>query len=912
MKLFRCNSSSAIRKEIPGWLRPSDSRKARISLAACTVGMLLIVGLSARTMNATWANSPGKAALRSGQYSLARKYFESALKDGAGHEESQAGLLQTLRETGAYREAEKRALEFLSARNDSSIVHLERGRIAEAVGDYAVAEKHMRRSIALAPSGTVIHMDAARDLADLLQYIGRQADARILWDQLIDEYRTGRVRGSQRLGDIAVAAWRLGYVQDAKDIFMDATDSMLQEEVSLEALANFGYLFLEKYNATDALSVFRDCLKINELYPDALVGVALAKRYESNYEAETYLRKTLEVNPNFVPALNLLAELAMDEEKQDAALEIINEALSINPSDLETLSLQAVSEYFREDVSGLSNTEKKILGINPSYGRFYYALAENLVSRRKYQEAVDFNRKAIGLDPELWAAYASLGMNLTRIGELEEGRKAIQQAFDGDPFNVWAYNSLELFDQMDTFARSRSEHFIFWMSQEDHPVLSSYAPGLAEEVYEKLIRRYGFEPAGPLQIEIFPDHGGFAVRTLGLPGLGGALGVCFGKVVAIDSPRARKAGAFNWGTTLWHEFAHVMTLQMTKHNIPRWYSEGLSVYEEWRARPGWGDPLTADFIKAYKEGKLLKASELNSGIVRPRYPEQVSLSYYQAGLVCEMIEQKFGFEKIRQSLLLFAENIPAEEVFRRVLGMNTAQMDAEYARFLESRIGEIASYLDYSRTDQADETGAGSGKDALARQLERNPDDFFANLRMGTALLKEKSHSAAERHLKHAQHLFPQYVEEGNPYQLLGSMYLELERESDALAQFTAWSRMDGSSVDPLIRSADIHRKSRDWASAAKALSLCVYIDPYDLDVQKQLGETALASGMWPEAIAAYRVLVGMKGPDQAGAHYDLARALLASGDKLQAKRETLRALEIAPSFVKAQELLLKLSGANE
>jgi hypothetical protein len=116
---------------------------------------------------------------------------------------------------------------------------------------------------------------------------------------------------------------------------------------------------------------------------------------------------------------------------------------------------------------------------------------------------------------------------------------------------------------MEKFARNRSEHFVFSMSKEDVPALTAYAPDLAEEVYSKLTERYGFKPEGPLHIEIFPDHDGFAVRTLGLPGLGGALGVCFGKVIAIDSPRARDQGKFNWGSTLWHEFAHVITLQMT-------------------------------------------------------------------------------------------------------------------------------------------------------------------------------------------------------------------------------------------------------------------------------------------------------------------------------------------------------------
>jgi tetratricopeptide (TPR) repeat protein len=832
-----------------------------------------------------------------------------SVSSGADTEESQVGLLRTLRETGAYQDAIRRADEFLSQRDGSAALHLERGRAAVEVGDYAVAEKHFRRSMALAPAGSITRSHATRQLADLLRDLGRRADAASLWDQLLDEYRAGRVRGGERLGDVAVAAWQQGYVEDAKDIFIDATDPKLAPQVPLEALSDFGYLFLETYQATEAIGVFRDCLKIDTSYAPAVLGMALAKRYENDAEAETYARAALKINPNFVPALNLLAELDIEGEDFESALPKIKAALAINTAGLESLSLEAVYYYFLGDAAAFSTVEKKILSINPSYGKLYYTLAESLASRRKYQEAVDFNRKAIALDPQLWAAHVSLGMNLTRIGELERGRKAIEQAFSGDPYNVWAFNSLELFDQMDRFAHTRSEHFLFQMSKEDEPVLSPYASELAEEVYLKLTRRYQFQPDGPLQIEVFPDHGGFAVRTLGLPGLGGALGVCFGKVVAIDSPRARKAGTFNWGTTLWHEFAHVITLQMTRFNIPRWYSEGLSVYEEHRARPGWGDNLSASFIKAYKEGKLLKASDLNAGIMRPTFPAQIELSYYQAALFCEMIEERFGFDKIRQSLLLFAENKSSNEVFRQTLGYDVSRLDAEYARYIDSRIRGIASHVSFAeREDQSGETAGSSEKSSVSKLVENNPDDFLANLRMGTLLQKEGDYKSAEPYLKKARQLFPQYAEPGNPYEQLGEIYLKLNREDDALAEFNAWSRMDGNSSTPLIKAADIYRKHKDWASVTRVLGLSIYINPYDMAVQRQLGEAAMGSENWDAAITAFRVLVALDATDPAGAHYDLARALSASGKRQEAKREVLRALEIAPTFLKAQQLLLKLS----
>ncbi len=60
--------------------------------------------------------------------------------------------------------------------------------------------------------------------------------------------------------------------------------------------------------------------------------------------------------------------------------------------------------------------------------------------------------------------------------------------------------------------------------------------------YEK---KYKLKLEKPVQVEVYPDHEDFAVRTLGMPGLG-ALGVTFGYSVAMDSPSGRKPGTFHW------------------------------------------------------------------------------------------------------------------------------------------------------------------------------------------------------------------------------------------------------------------------------------------------------------------------------------------------------------------------------
>lgn len=358
---------------------------------------------------------------------------------------------------------------------------------------------------------------------------------------------------------------------------------------------------------------------------------------------------------------------------------------------------------------------------------------------------------------------------------------------------------------------------------------------------------------------------------------------------------------------MWHEFAHVITLQMTRHNIPRWFAEGISVYEERRARPGWGDDLNAQILRAYSDGKLLKVSQLNQGMMRPRFPEQVGLSYYQASLVCELIEERFGFEKIRESLLLFADDYSAEEVFKRALGWDGATLDDEYSKYLDARLKPTSRRLDFK---QFEETAPGTKPDkaAVAERLGKNPDDFFGNLRMGALLRSEKANREAETFLKKSISLFPEYVEPGSGYHLLSDLYQEEKRAEDALEVNLAWSRYDENSVPPLIRAGEIYLDRKDWAKAVRMLSLSLFVHPYDPDVYAKLGRAAMEARDWPAAVASFQGVLALNPTDAAGAHYDLARAWFESGRRQEARRETLRALEIAPTFERAQELLLKLS----
>jgi tetratricopeptide (TPR) repeat protein len=489
-----------------------------------------------------------------------------------------------------------------------------------------------------------------------------------------------------------------------------------------------------------------------------------------------------------------------------------------------------------------------------------------------------------------------------------EGRAELERAFAGDPYNVWAKNTLDLLDSMRDFTDTLRGQFIVRASQKESVAIASYAGDLLDEAYRTLTAKYRFTPKGPITVEIFANHDDFAVRSLGLPGLG-ALGVCFGRVIAMDSPAARNPGEFNWGSTLWHEFTHVITLQTTDHRIPRWFSEGLSVFEERRARPGWGDNWSMQNLNAYKEGRFVKIDDLDSAFTRPRTPDGVPLAYFQASQVCEFVNDKFGFDSILKMLAQYKAGAKTTDVLQRVLGLSPDAFDKAFDEYVKTKAGGWLQAL-FAGAPKAPGAEPPS-KEALLAVLKSRPEDYSANLRLGAIYKKEGDADRAIAHLRKAIEVFPYYAAEGNPYQTLAELYESKGQKQEAAAALEAMLRYNETNVEAPARLARLKLEMADKQGAVEALRRGFFVQPFDGTLHKLAGDVYLELGIAAAATREFRVRVALAPADMAEAHYDLARALEAGGERAEARREVLRALEIAPGFVKAQELLLKLRGGS-
>jgi tetratricopeptide (TPR) repeat protein len=396
-------------------------------------------------------------------------------------------------------------------------------------------------------------------------------------------------------------------------------------------------------------------------------------------------------------------------------------------------------------------------------------------------------------------------------------------------------------------------------------------------------QKYKMTLPGPVQVEVYPDHEDFAVRTLGMPGLG-ALGVTFGLVIAMDSPSGRPPGEFHWGSVLWHEMSHVYILTATNFRVPRWFTEGLAVHEETEVSPEWGDRITPDIVVAIRDKKLLPVAELDRGFIRPNYPNQVIVSYYQAGRICDYIKERWGADKLLDMVHSYADHKNTPDVIRQDLGMPPEEFDKQFFDWLDKDVGKTVANFDVWRVKL---------KDLAGQAKNKNYDE----------VLKEG---------EEVRRLYPDYVYPANPYEFMAEADTAKGDKTAAAAILTAYEKIGGRNPPALKQLASLEEELGKPADAAATLDRLNYIFPVDEELHRHLGDLWLAQSNFPGAIREYNAVIALGPIDKAAAQYNAARAYFAAGDKEKAEDHVLASLEVAPNYRPAQKLLLQLQDSNE
>ncbi len=636
--------------------------------------------------------SAGLAALGKGDYAEAAKFAEE-LGRKEGDSSRKIELESTVFfETGEY----GRALKLLAGKDLPDLVVL-RAKAEAAVGKFAIAAKMLNTRLA----GNPDDFKAIKLLLEINGTLGRRGEI-VRWRRHLEHLPHSKMRSPNALMALAEAVKR----RDPKSALQLIEKAIKLLPGDAELLVAAGELCMDNFAWNQAERNFKSALAINSKNTDALTGLAWLALYHGDVvSAERSARSALDVNPNKVEALSVLAVARIVVSAPRDAEQFLDKAGKVNPKDPDIIALRAALSDTLGDAKGRDEWIAKAKEINSASPLVFNTLADLAQTRNRPAEAVGWAEKAIETAPYHWRGHYIAGTSLVRLGEEKRGYAELAKSFDLNPFNIFAYNILQVLDRdfvKHQFAKLETEHFVVKIPKEDVDALWPEMSALLESSYRRLTRKYGFIPKGPeeyggkILIEVMPDHESFSARTIGLPGIC-ASGVCFGQVVLMPSPRQSCLGngpGIDWRSIVEHEFTHVITVQMSGYAITRWLTEGLSSWEESDTHKTWASAMVEAMANGAKAPSL---ETFDAGFLRPTYLAQVPVSYFQSDLACAHISKKYGFKAIIDMIRLCAKHAEHAEFAALATGRTVKELDAELAEVYSSVADRRKKRVDEAR-----------------------------------------------------------------------------------------------------------------------------------------------------------------------------------------------------------------------
>lgn len=670
-----------------------------------------------------------------------------------------------------------------------------------------------------------------------------------------------------------------------------------------EGFISAGRLAVEKGDVSFAAELLTPAAKTFPENADVLFLLSEALSSADHEQSVALLQKTLELNPNFYPSLLKIAERAIDAEDYEGALKTLDQVLAVNPHHPEAHALRAVIHHVRNEAGQATASRDAALKFSVADPKVDHLIGRKLSQKYRFREGASFQRKAIEADPDFVPARIQLAQDLLRLGEEEEGWKLAEEAHKKDGYDTNLFNLLQLKDSLDRFTTVTSEHFQVRMEKQEATVYGKQVTTLLERAWADATTRYEFTPETPVIVEIYPRADDFAVRTFGIPDVAGFLGVCFGKVITANSPASRRDHPTNWESILWHEFFHVVTLQKTGNKIPRWLSEGISVYEERRVDRRWGQRMDATNRDRILAGNVTPIAQLSSAFLNAKSGEDMNFAYFESSMVVEHIATVHGLPALNAVLTDLNTGMQINDALDR----HTGGLDALQASFTAFLIEQAKSYAPEAIFD------AELLKDVQFTTME-SVDDFLAEhpkhvpamLAKASLLMKEQQSDEAESLLKSLIILVPDDDSLNGARRMLASLYRQRSQFEQEAALLTEHLQMTVDDLESLQRLQELAAEKSNNELVVQLGSSIAAIDPFQIASIQRTLNSAESMNQSDVVVEQLNRLLILQPDDAPRMHYRIALQLAKSSPD-EARRHVLLALENAPRYRDAHKLLLSL-----
>lgn len=634
--------------------------------------------------------------------------------------------------------------------------------------------------------------------------------------------------------------------------------------------------------ADPTLSVLNEVLDVDAGHPDALVAKARAYLYAlKGRDADAALAAARERDPTHPGALFLSGKLALLDRRPDEAFAFAQRLLAADPRDRGGLALAAAVLEVAER-EGAAAARAAFAQAHPQSGALDALVGEVLQRHYRFAASVAPLERALETDPLDEEPMPVLGQSLAHLGREAEARAILLEHEALSPFPYpWRTNMIRVLDTLAEFVEVAEEGRLrVRLPAAEQDVLGPLMLETLARAREDMAERWGVRPDEEILVEVFDVHEDFSVRTVGFSGFG-ALGACFGRVVTLISPLCELRGQFHWQQTAIHEYAHVVTLALSRHRVPRWLTEGVSVVEEKRVHPAWARELERPILDARANDALLPVARLDAAF---RDGATVMLGYFQGSLIVETIERDFGFDALRALVAAFGEGLDTTAAIERTLGITPEELDARLDAYIDEVVVPRARIA--PRYDAA-------GKERLrARVLAGDEQALLPLAAAYQDLGRDADRDAAlERYLEI-------FGETPAATRQLAVRDASEGRVAQARERLEAWWEAgEGLDADGLVLLAALLRGAGDDERAVEALLAARELHPVDSSdggVLQTLQQALAATGRTEEAELLRYEIVAHDETERV-LRIELAHDALERGDEAEARRFLEEAVAIDP-----------------
>jgi tetratricopeptide (TPR) repeat protein len=218
----------------------------------------------------------------------------------------------------------------------------------------------------------------------------------------------------------------------------EMADVMLENEpMAVDTQYVSGLVHLMQGNARAAIPFLKNAYQqsADDAVCVANLGVACHRAGELD-DAVLYLKKALELKPDYTEAKYNLACARLDNKQAEEALVLFTELSKASSDNVDYICAMADAQREKGDYKKAVRLYNSALEKDPKLVRAHINLAPFMMHVGKVDEAMVHCRKAIELDTSQVAAYKNLGDCLIQQEELEEAMDVYADAYEVDPDSV--------------------------------------------------------------------------------------------------------------------------------------------------------------------------------------------------------------------------------------------------------------------------------------------------------------------------------------------------------------------------------------------------------------------------------------------------------------------------------------------